>query len=68
MARRSSEWNTLVSAIENAGWKCRPCKHGLYVYPADRTHRAVTLSGTPGEFRALNNARAQLRRAGLTGI
>lgn len=68
MAKRSSEWNTLITAIETAGWAYRPCKRGLYVYPSDRTRRPVTLPGTPGEFRSLCNARAQLRRAGLTGI
>lgn len=68
MANRSREWNTLLIAIDTAGWTYRPCKHGLYVYPADRTTRPVTLAGTPGGFRSLANARAQLRRAGLVGI
>ncbi|MFD5808834.1 hypothetical protein [Rhodococcus aetherivorans] len=68
MAHRSSEWNALIAAIDEAGWTYRPCKHGLYVYPADRTVRPVTLPGTPGGYRSLCNARAQLRRAGLVGI
>lgn len=68
MARHSSEWTILIDAIEDAGWTYRPCKHGLYVYPADRTHRPVTVPGTPSEFRSLRNTRAQLRRAGLVGI
>lgn len=68
MAKRSSEWDTLITAIENAGWSSRPCKHGLHVYPADSTLRPVTLPGTPGGCRSLVNARARLRRAGLVGI
>lgn len=68
MTKRSREWDTVIKAIATAGWSYRPCKHGLYVYPADRALRPVTVAGTPGEFRSLANTRAQLRRAGLSGI
>lgn len=68
MANRSREWDTVIKAIAAAGWSYRPCKHGLYVYPADRTVRPITVAGSPGEFRSLANTRAQLRRAGLAGI
>ncbi|MDO1481588.1 hypothetical protein [Rhodococcus ruber] len=67
MARRS-EWKPLLDAVTTSGWTYRRCKHGLYIYPADRTKRPITVPGTPGDHRAVRNARADLRRAGLTRL
>lgn len=62
-----SDWNQLMSAISAAGWTQRPCKHGIYVYPSDKSMRPITIPGTPSDWRSVHNARAVLRRAGLSG-
>lgn len=66
MAR--TDWKTLFDAIDAAGWKRRPCKHGVHVFLANHAARPITIPGAPGEFRALQNARAALRRAGLATL
>jgi hypothetical protein len=60
-----NEWGELTKAITNSGWSMRKCRHGLYVYPVDRTRRPVTVPGTPGDYRSFRNARADVRRAAL---
>lgn len=65
---RRDEWNTLLTAISGAGWSYRTCKHGIYVYPAEKSSRPITLAGTPGDHRSFVNTRAALRRAGLAGV
>lgn len=67
MARRT-EWKVLLKAVEDAGWRYRPCKHGLYVYPPTAGARPITLGGTPSDHRSFVNTRAALRRAGLTHV
>ncbi|OZF42285.1 hypothetical protein CH293_26525 [Rhodococcus sp. 14-2470-1b] len=67
MAKRN-EWKPLMDAVQAAGWTYRASKHGTYVYPAEPGVRPVTIPGTPGDYRSLRNTRAQLRRAGLTGV
>jgi hypothetical protein len=62
------ERNYLIDAIIAAGWTHRPCKHGTYVYPSDRSKRPITIPGTPSDWRSMRNALADLRRAGLPGI
>ncbi len=39
----------------------------VMVFPPDRTRPAVVMSSTPSDSRAIKNARAMLRRAGLVG-
>jgi len=63
---RRSEWKQLLDAVGAAGWTVRHSKHGLFLYPADTNRRPVTLPGTPGSSRSVKNARADLKRAGLT--
>lgn len=64
MARRN-EWDPLFRAVRAAGWIVRPIAHGWLCMPVDASLRPVRLGGTPSDVRAVRNARAALRRAGL---
>lgn len=65
---RHREWKDLIEAIDAAGWRKRPCKHGTYVYPPHPNSRPITIPGTPSEYRGPRNIRAALRRAGLPDV
>ena len=62
---RQAEWLPLFEAVDRAGWSIRRVSHGWLCLPADRRHRPIRLGGTPSDARAVRNARAALRRAGL---
>ena len=64
MSKRS-DWADLLKVVEQAGWAYRTSKHGVFVYPAARAARPITICGTPSDVRSIRNARAMLRRAGL---
>lgn len=67
MARRG-EWLQLFEAVEAQGWRVRRVAHGWLCHPADRRFKPVRIGGTPSDYRAVRNARAALRRAGLSGV
>ncbi len=61
-----SEWASIVDAALNAGWRRETLRGGHYrLTPPDRGKPAVVYSGTPSDWRAIMNLRADLRRSGL---
>ena len=58
------EWRELVQRAEQAGWRLvRGRKHN-HLYGPDGRSR-IRIPSTPGEGRALRNARSDFRRHGI---
>lgn len=57
----------VLRQVEAQGARVRPTRGGHWVvYPADRSHPPIYMSGTPSDHRALKNWKAHLRRSGFT--
>lgn len=61
---KKSDWSELIAAIQRAGWRIRPGKHGMLAYPA-AGGRAIRVGGTPSDHRTYRNTVLSLRRNGL---
>jgi hypothetical protein len=61
------DWRCLADAAFAApGWRVRATRGGLMIFPARRDARPIAIHLTPStRQRALENARADLRREGL---
>jgi len=54
----------LIAAATGAGWRAVPTRKGIMLRSPDRTTQ-VLVHHSPSDRRAMKNARAQLRRAGV---
>ena len=61
-----SEWQKLINAALEQGWTIEPKKKcHLKWTPPHAGGPVVFTSATPSDYRAVRNARSDLRRAGL---
>lgn len=55
----------LVKICEDAGWRTKQVKHGVMVFPPDKTKKPIVISMSAQDHRALDNNKSRLRAAGL---
>lgn len=64
MAAWNRDWRALLTEAERQGFHRVATRNGAMYRSPDGRH-AVTVHGTPSDYRALRNVVSQFRRAGL---
>ncbi len=66
MSSTKKELKQLIRIAREQGWKVEPTRKGHWWFrPPNPADGQVLVAGTPSDHRALKNAKAKLRQAGL---